>query len=547
MRLAIAFAFAAAVAAAVAPSAAHRRLLASGEMCAPARPHASGTSVESIATADGARSYRLHVPPSYTGATPLPVVVNMHGRGSNAVEQEAYSAFSTKADSSGFIVVYPDGLTVGLNSTHWNAWQLPAPQPDDVAFIASILDRLNATLCTDQSRVYATGMSNGAMMSVRLACSLSSRVAAVAPVAGAYFPPMAYNLNPNETCPNTAPRPLIAFHGTADAAVPFNGGLAGGVNYRLPVDDATPAEDVLADWAAHNGCASPRQESQVGTEVRHVQYGACASGASVELYAVDGGGHTWPGAFDVPSLGYTTHQISATDLIWSFFANFTLPDTDGDLIPDAADNCPAAPNFPQTNSDADFLDLEPGHADDVTWPNSDAAGDACDPDDDNDGLADAAESVACASATGPTLASVRDSDGDRALDGAECAIGTDPLDAASRPTLPQCASAAGAASTGLDTDGDGLSDAIEFCYYASDPHDANTDGDLCGDGREVMSVNADRAVTAADLGLVAGAFGAYAAGPPPYPAYLVDYDVNKDGSITASDLGLVASRFGACP
>lgn len=295
----------------------------------PARPHASGTSVETIATADGTRTYRLHVPPSYSGASAVPLVVNMHGATSNATTQELYSGFSAKADAEGFIVVYPQGLTTsGIPYTHFNAWMLASPpEPNDLGFVTAMLDALDAQLCIDPDRVFSTGMSNGGMMSVRLACSLSSRIAAIAPVTGSYYPPMASNVNPGEVCSGTTPVPFIGFHGTADSVVPFNGGLggvSGTTNFRLPIDNNTPAEDVIADWSAHNGCTGGRQESQVSAEVRLVEYGACGLGAIVQLYAVDGGGHTWPGAVDVPSLGYTTHQISATDLIWAFFAAHPL-------------------------------------------------------------------------------------------------------------------------------------------------------------------------------------------------------------------------------
>lgn len=291
--------------------------------CSPARPHASGTSVQTLTTADGSRSYRLHVPPSYTGDSAVPLVVDMHGATSSASAQEFYSAFSPKADVEGFIVVYPQGLTTSvIPYTHFNAWMLASPEPNDLGFITAILDMTEAQLCIDPARVFSTGMSNGAIMSVRLACSLSSRIAAIAPVAGAYYPPDATNINPSEMCPDTTPVPVIAFHGVADSVVPFNGGLggvSGTTNFRLPLDNNTPAEDVIADWAAHNGCAGGRQESQVSSEVRLVQYGSCSLGAIVQLYAVDPGGHTWPGAIDNASLGYTTHQISATDLMWAFF------------------------------------------------------------------------------------------------------------------------------------------------------------------------------------------------------------------------------------
>jgi hypothetical protein len=199
------------------------------------------------------------------------------------------------------------------------------------------------------------------------------------------------------------------------------------------------------------------------------------------------------------------------------------------------DNCPANTNISQLNSDGNFIDLTPPKsADDKTWPNSDAAGDACDSDDDNDGLSDTAEASGCGfDSTNPV---VRDSDGDRFLDGAECALGTNPNDASSKPALSACGAT-------TDADGDGLQLRIEYCFYNSNPLSANTDGDGCGDGREVASVNNDMTVSAADLGLVASEFGAN------YPtgSYKVAFDVNKDGSITSADLGFVASKFGPCP
>jgi polyhydroxybutyrate depolymerase len=294
-------------------------------LCVPSRPHASGTSVETISTPFGTRTYRLHVPTGYTGNSTVPLVLNWHGATSDAAFQESYTGFSTKADASGFIVVYPQGVTTMARPfNHFNAWQLGAPEPDDVAFTSQLLDTLQSQLCVDINRVFSTGYSNGSMMSVRLACSLSNRIAAIGGVAGAYYPPVANDLNASETCPDTKAVPLIEFHGTSDPIVPYNGGLGGFsgfmITFRLPQDDNTVAEDVLADWATHNGCTSGRQESQATTNVRLVQYTSCTDSAIAQLYAVDGGGHTWPdGTVDLSVLGTTTHEVSATDLMWSFF------------------------------------------------------------------------------------------------------------------------------------------------------------------------------------------------------------------------------------
>jgi hypothetical protein len=136
---------------------------------------------------------------------------------------------------------------------------------------------------------------------------------------------------------------MVAFHGTADTTIPFNGGTGiGGVNFRLPIDNNTPDEDVMDDWQIHNGCTSGRTETTISSEVRRIEYDGCVDDATVELYAVDGGGHTWPGAIDVPPLGYTTHDISATQLMWQFFQAHPFAvtpsvDTDGDTIPNASD------------------------------------------------------------------------------------------------------------------------------------------------------------------------------------------------------------------
>ena len=255
------------------------------------------------------------------------------------------------------------------------------------------------------------------------------------------------------------------------------------------------------------------------------------------------------------------------------------PDTDRDGFKDKAatlhkgpantdtsvDNCPLAPNASQANTDGNFVDLPSRFAyDDVTWPMSDAAGDACDTDDDNDRLSDAQEAslgpgganhALCAAATANTDPAKADTDGDTYLDGAECALGFDPRNAASRPPylpplevdadrdgLPDAFEASiGADPAKKDTDGDTISDGVEFMFYGTNPNATNSDGDACSDVKEVASVNGDSIVSASDIGLIAGAFG-----PNTSPNYVLDFDVNKDGVITAGDVGFAAAQFGAC-
>ena len=241
------------------------------------------------------------------------------------------------------------------------------------------------------------------------------------------------------------------------------------------------------------------------------------------------------------------------------FRTYAADDMDADGAPDFIDNCPDTPNPTQLNSDADFIELGAYGKpyDDVTWPYSDVPGDACDLEDDNDGLSDTVEqglpSAACASASAPTDPVIRDSDGDRALDGAECAFGTDPANALSKPPIPapsdpdgdglptSLENTIGSNPNTSDTDGDKLIDGVEFKYYNSSPLFTDGDIDGCADSREVASINGDRNVNVLDLHQVAGSLG-----PSTSPGYIVHFDVNKDGSINVIDLSFVASLLGSC-
>jgi hypothetical protein len=191
----------------------------------------------------------------------------------------------------------------------------------------------------------------------------------------------------------------------------------------------------------------------------------------------------------------------------------------------------------QENADR-IIDLSPPKAfDDLSHPNSDAQGDACDTDDDNDGRSDSDElgGIGCTGAVTDPLDS--DSDGDNFLDGAECALGTDPTNIAIKPLLSACG-----AST--DTDGDGVNAQREFCFYNTDPNNNNTDGDACRDGKEVASVNTNNSVDVLDLAAIAAEAGTYTL---PGSAVKVDFDATKNGSIDVLDLAFVAARAGACP
>jgi len=250
-------------------------------------------------TRTGTRSVRVHVPASYDPKTQMPLVLDFHGYSSNAEQEDFLDGMTAKANKAGFLVAQPDGL-----SNSWNAGICCGDSAkngvDDMAFVNALLDMLEAKLCVDRARVFATGMSNGGFFSHRLGCQLSSRIAAIAPVAGVM------GVDP---CAPSRPVSVMYFHGTGDTVVPYDGSAK---------DGWPSAPQTFATWAKVDACTGdPTQTYQQG-DVTCSTYSQCAAGTVVTLCTIDGGGHTWPGGFPIPT-GKTTTSISATDAMWTFF------------------------------------------------------------------------------------------------------------------------------------------------------------------------------------------------------------------------------------
>jgi polyhydroxybutyrate depolymerase len=273
---------------------------------------------------DGRRRTALvHVPPAALGTARLPLLLAMHGGGTDARTMADFCGLSEKADAAGFFVVYPDGTGRQDGLYTWNAGNCCGYAlrygVDDVAFIDRLLDRLDNELAIDRQRIFATGMSNGAMLAYRLADELSQRFAAIAPVAG----PMG-----SAECHPRRPVSVIHFHGTGDDFAPYQGGkglksLSKAVFYSV--------DHSVAAWVAANGCPSqPAVEtlttaSESAMPVTRRVYGPGRDNSEVILVTIEGGGHTWPGRVSKFNfLGPTTLDISANDLMWEFFLRHPL-------------------------------------------------------------------------------------------------------------------------------------------------------------------------------------------------------------------------------
>jgi len=269
--------------------------------CDAAGQPAPGDSNRTLAFGGLDRTYILHIPPSYDGRTPMPLVLNFHGFGSNARQQAAYSRFPAKADVEGFVVVSPDGV-----DAQWNIAR-SSSLPDDLGFAKALMDAVQAEVCIDPARTFAAGMSNGAAFAQQVACAMPERIAAVAAVTAMVYP---------LTCSTDLPIAVIGFHGTEDPCVPYGGGpvTCGAGGRRVP-----PVENSALNWARHDGCDVSGSRKRLSDHVRTVAYSECQGEAAVVLYIIEGGGHTWPGSVDVARLGATTHEIDATKEIWEFF------------------------------------------------------------------------------------------------------------------------------------------------------------------------------------------------------------------------------------
>lgn len=260
-----------------------------------------GTSVHIMAFGGLNRTYRVYKPAGLAAAAPL--VVMLHGAFGNGEQAENSYGWDPLADSAKFVVAYPDGV-----GRAWNGHGCCGPPAlqniDDVGFITAMVGQISAALPIDKSRVYATGISNGGIMSYALACN-SGIFAAIGPDSATQL----------DAC--TAPHliSVIHIHGTADPLIPYNGGQG------ASVVNGPSIADVNAFWRNVDQCGPPDVTTNAPVTTSTA---ACVDNRSVVLITIDGGGHQWPGGTTFLERGDpTSHALNATQTIWQFFAAHT--------------------------------------------------------------------------------------------------------------------------------------------------------------------------------------------------------------------------------
>lgn len=256
------------------------------------------------------RQYLLFVPESYDSTQAMPLVIVFSGGTQTANDIALMSEWYLLGEEEGFITAYPES-----RGDWWNDGVVTIPRTvevNDVAFTQALIDDITQKWCVDRDHIFASGGSNGAFMSARLACELSNQIAAVGAVAGGQFPL-------RDSCEPERPVPIIVFYGTEDVLVPYEGGDSEFLA-DIGFADLPSVEEGMEAWAELNGCELELDEETITSEVTLLSYRNCD--ADVALYLVDGGGHAWPGS-SVEGDGITNQDIDATALMWAFFLEQT--------------------------------------------------------------------------------------------------------------------------------------------------------------------------------------------------------------------------------
>jgi len=275
----------------------------------------SGTQLTGAIMHDNiSRTFIVYIPASYNPAKAVPLLLSLHGTGEDAAYQNSLADFKPIADTANFIIVMPNGKPVP-QMYGFQGWDIfPTSSGfDDVGFLSRLIDTLSARYNIDADRIYSTGHSAGAIMSYKLACMLSSKMCAIAPVNGFMFPYMVNGCSPQH------PTPVMEIHGTDDPVRTWEG--------VGPVTPAVNIDTMVNYWVKFNACSIPSVYDSVpdinksdNCWAKHYTYRDGTSGSTVEFYKIMNGGHTWPGSVINEPYGNINRDFNACKEIWRFLS-----------------------------------------------------------------------------------------------------------------------------------------------------------------------------------------------------------------------------------
>ena len=256
------------------------------------------------------RRFNYYLPPVYfETSNDLPILISLHGGGGTAEENQDYTNLSTLADEENFIPVFPQGsVAEGKGTTGWFTGTCDGSEVCDVGFISYIIDYLGLNININLDEVYVTGFSNGAFMAYSLACNLSEKIAAVAPVAGSM------ESGNFQTCYSTHPLSIVHIHGATDNVIPSIGN-----EYFESV------RDVIDFWKNFNECAQTdmvegidfNNDGYTWTTETHSE---CLYGVEVEYVYLAGHGHEWPSTTN----SKVSADIDSSQYIWNFLSKYNI-------------------------------------------------------------------------------------------------------------------------------------------------------------------------------------------------------------------------------
>jgi len=273
----------------------------------------TGSSVHTLTAGGLRRTYRVYRPASAPPSQALPLVVFLHGGFGDGAQAERSYGWDALAEREHLLVAYPDGVRKAWNVGGGCCGSPGRTGVDDVGFVSTVVAAVRGATPVDPRRIYATGISNGGMMSYRLACD-TTLFAAIGPDSATQL----------GTCPHPAPVSVVHVHGTGDHTVRYGGGRGDGVAHI----DGPAVPDVISAWRAADRCAAPATTT---LDAVTTSTAACPDGRAVELITISGAGHQWPGSpprtlveralgLDAPSTA-----LDATATIWAFLAAHPRP------------------------------------------------------------------------------------------------------------------------------------------------------------------------------------------------------------------------------